>query len=132
PYQLVAQNELEPLLLQVAEATPGVEVKFASEVVGLEQDDDGVTVQIEAPDGPRAVRAEYLVGGDGGSSMVRKSQGIALEGRGNLITQRQATFVADDLYERIPMGKGRHYYFADKEGAVFIAQGSRRHFTLNA
>jgi 2-polyprenyl-6-methoxyphenol hydroxylase-like FAD-dependent oxidoreductase len=47
------------------------------EVTGLAQDDDGVDVQLG--DG-RRLRAQYLVGCDGGRSLVRKAAGIAFPG----------------------------------------------------
>ena len=79
------------------------------------------------------IRASYLVGCDGGSSTVRKQLGIPLQGEGNIRKLRQALFRCDDLYERIPMGKGRHYHIA--EGPLFpfiILQDSTRHWTLHA
>ena len=59
------------------------------------------------------IRARYLVGCDGGSSLVRKQLGIALRGEGNLLQLRQALYRCDELFERIPIGKGRHYHVAD-------------------
>jgi hypothetical protein len=56
-----------------------------------------------------------------------------LQGEGNIRKLRQALFCCDDLYERIPMGKGRHYHIA--EGPLFpfiILQDSTRHWTLHA
>ncbi|XVQ09554.1 FAD-dependent monooxygenase [Spirillospora sp. CA-255316] len=131
PYQLVSQNDLEPLLREVAEATPGVTVRFGCELVSFTQDDDGVDVVLHTAAGDEEVRASYLAGCDGGSSPVRKASGIKLEGEGNLIEQRQVTFRSEGLYDAIPMGKGRHYYVADPEGSVFVVQGSRTQITLN-
>ncbi len=64
---------------------------------------------------------------------MRKQLGIRLEGDGNIRKLRQALFHCPDLYERIPMGKGRHYHIA--EGPLFpfiILQDSTRHWTLHA
>jgi 3-(3-hydroxy-phenyl)propionate hydroxylase len=47
------------------------------EVTGFEQDDGGVTVELS--DGG-SLRAEYLVGCDGGRSLIRKAAGIAFNG----------------------------------------------------
>ncbi|GAB3082154.1 FAD-dependent monooxygenase [Nocardioides zeae] len=130
PYQLVSQNDLEPLLRSVAETTPGVDVRFGCEVLDFSQDEDGVTVSLGGAGGG-AVRAGYLVGCDGGVSTVRKKLGIPLSGRGGIGELVQVTFNSEELYERIPIGKGRHYYFADERGAGFVVQGSRRQFSLN-
>ena len=48
------------------------------EVTGFEQDDTGVDVQLS--DG-QSLRADYLVGCDGGRSLIRKAAGIAFPGR---------------------------------------------------
>ena len=56
----------------------GVPVLRGAEVVGLAQDDDGVTVQ--CADG-RSIRTRYVVGCDGAHSTVRRLAGIGFEGR---------------------------------------------------
>lgn len=133
PYQLVSQNDLEPLLKEVAESTPNVTVKFGCELKDFSQDDEGVAAALQTVDGRTVeVRAPYLVGCDGGASTVRKGLGIKLQGQGSIRALRQISFYSDELYERIPIGQGRHYYFADKESASFVVQGSRKVFTMNA
>jgi FAD binding domain len=44
---------------------------------------------------------------------------------------RQALYRCDELYERIPIGKGRHYHVADSRSTQLIVQDSTRHFTLH-
>ena len=130
PYQLVAQNDIEPLLRAAAEETGNVQVRYGHEVTGFTQDDEAVEVEVRLSDGSTAAFAgDWLVGCDGGSSIVRKQAGIVLEGRGGIRELRQVVFNSSDLYERIPVGKGRHYNFLD--GSVIVAQGSRRQFTLH-
>ncbi len=132
PYQLVSQNDLTPMLKAVAEATPNVTVRFGCALVGFAQDPDGVDVRIDGPDGARAVsRATYLVGCDGATSLVRKTLGIELQGRGSLRSLRQVTFRSETLYDLLPHGQGRHYYFADDGGGAIVVQGSRKEFTMN-
>lgn len=133
PYQLVSQNRLEPLLKSVAENTPNVTVRYGCELSALAQDAEGVTVMLKLSDGGQEeVRCSFLAGCDGGGSTVRKSLGIKLEGQGSLRRMKQICFRSETLYDRIPMGKGRHYYFADREGSAIIAQGDRKEFTLNS
>ncbi len=55
----------------------GVEIRRGCEVIGLNQDADGVSVELG--DGTH-LRAGYLVGCDGGRSTVRKLAGIAFPG----------------------------------------------------
>jgi 2-polyprenyl-6-methoxyphenol hydroxylase-like FAD-dependent oxidoreductase len=55
----------------------GVPVRRSCEVVGFAQDDSGVDVELP---GGASLRAEYLVGCDGGRSLVRKAAGIDFPG----------------------------------------------------
>jgi 2-polyprenyl-6-methoxyphenol hydroxylase-like FAD-dependent oxidoreductase len=133
PYQLISQYTLEPLLKSIAETIPAVTVRFGCTFVSFAQDADGVTAEIELAAGAREhITAHYLVGCDGGSSAVRRQLGIKLAGEGNLAQFRQALFRCDDLYERISIGKGRHYHVADRSATFLIVQDDTRHFTLHA
>ena len=129
PYQLISQYTLEPLLKSVAEAMPDVDVRFGHELVDFTQDDDGVEATIATRDGARhTVRARYMVGCDGGSSVVRKRLGIKLEGQGRLRTMHQTFFRSDTLFERIGVGRGRHYYFPT---GTLVVQDDLKHFMVN-
>ena len=55
----------------------GVPILRGCEVVGFAQDDAGVDVEVS---GDTSLRAEYLVGCDGGRSVVRKAAGIDFAG----------------------------------------------------
>jgi 2-polyprenyl-6-methoxyphenol hydroxylase-like FAD-dependent oxidoreductase len=134
PYQLISQYTLEPLLRSIVETLPSVSVRFACELTSFTQDAHSVSAHVQTRNGAdETIRAAYLVGCDGGSSTVRKQLGIQLQGDGNIRKLRQALFHCPELYERIPMGKGRHYHIA--EGPLFpfiILQDSTRHWTLHA
>jgi 2-polyprenyl-6-methoxyphenol hydroxylase-like FAD-dependent oxidoreductase len=77
PYGLALwQNQIERILSQwVGELN--VPIYRGREVTAIAQDDAGV--DIELADGQR-LRAEYLVGCDGGRSLVRKAAGIEFPG----------------------------------------------------
>ena len=49
-----------------------------------------------------------------------------------MLRMRQALFRCDDLFERIPIGKGRHYHFADDRSSFLIVQDDTKHFSLHA
>lgn len=133
PYQLISQYTLEPLLKCVAEELPSVDVRFGLELESLVQDATGVDVVARSLSGEQVgIRAEYLAGCDGGSSTVRNQLGFELEGEADILELRQALFRCDDLYERIPIGKGRHYHAADGRDSFLIVQDDCKHFTLHA
>jgi 2-polyprenyl-6-methoxyphenol hydroxylase-like FAD-dependent oxidoreductase len=85
------QSHIERIL---AEWVGGLAVTFyrGREVTGFVQDDAGVDVRLA--DGP-SLRAEYLVGCDGGRSLVRKTAGIEFPGweptTSNLIAEVELT-----------------------------------------
>ncbi|WP_067562846.1 FAD-dependent monooxygenase [Nocardia acidivorans] len=58
----------------------GAEILWGTEITDIAQDDDGVTVRISDTEGARQVRARYLVGADGGHSLIRKRAGIDFPG----------------------------------------------------
>jgi 2-polyprenyl-6-methoxyphenol hydroxylase-like FAD-dependent oxidoreductase len=72
----IPQTTTDRLLAEHA-AEVGVEVRRGCELVGLRQDDDGVTVELA--DGTE-LRSRYLVGCDGGRSTVRKLLGVDFPG----------------------------------------------------
>jgi 2-polyprenyl-6-methoxyphenol hydroxylase-like FAD-dependent oxidoreductase len=133
PYQLISQYTLEPLLKSVAEALPSVDVRFGCALETFAQDAEGVTATVRTSDGKAStMRAAYMVACDGGASTVRRQLGIKLTGEANLLQLRQALYYCEDLYERIPIPKGRHYHVADERAGFLIVQDSTKHFTLHA
>jgi 2-polyprenyl-6-methoxyphenol hydroxylase-like FAD-dependent oxidoreductase len=132
PYQLISQYTLEPFLKSVAEKLPSVTVRYGTEFVDFTETPDGVAARLRGDGVTSEITAHYLAGCDGGASPIRKQLGIGLKGDGNLLELRQALYRCDDLYERIPVGKGRHYHVADAQHTFLILQDSTRHFTLHA
>jgi 2-polyprenyl-6-methoxyphenol hydroxylase-like FAD-dependent oxidoreductase len=80
PYALFFPQVRTEELLEEHAVALGVSVLREHTVTGVNQDDDGVMVTAETPAGPTAFRARYVVGCEGGSSMVRKSAGIDFVG----------------------------------------------------
>jgi 3-(3-hydroxy-phenyl)propionate hydroxylase len=70
------QAHFEPILAGWVEQL-GVPILRGHEVLGFVQDDTGVDVEVS---GVSKVRAQYLVGCDGGRSVVRKAAGIEFPG----------------------------------------------------
>ncbi|MEU1182141.1 FAD-dependent monooxygenase [Streptomyces sp. NPDC005820] len=75
PWMIPQWRNQEILRARLAEL--GGEVALGRELVGIEQDDEGVTARF-ASGGP--VRARYAVAADGGRSAVRRALGIGMTG----------------------------------------------------
>ena len=93
PYSLgIWQNQIERIMAAWIAELP-VRVYYGSEVTGFVQDDAGV--EVELADGRQSLRAHYLVGCDGGRSIIRKAAGIEFPGwdatRSNLIAEVKMT-----------------------------------------
>jgi 3-(3-hydroxy-phenyl)propionate hydroxylase len=80
PSNVFTQPPVEAALRERVAQMSNVVVELGVEVNGLEQDDDGATLQLQREDGsPASVRARYVIGCDGASSTVRRLTGIALD-----------------------------------------------------
>ncbi|HEV7656390.1 MAG TPA: rifampin monooxygenase [Mycobacteriales bacterium] len=77
PYTLGIRQTVTDRLLAEHAAELGAELRRGCELVGLSQDDDGVTASLS--DGTQ-LRARYLVGCDGGRSTVRRLLGVGFPG----------------------------------------------------
>jgi 3-(3-hydroxy-phenyl)propionate hydroxylase len=77
PYTLgLWQNHIERILAGWVDEL-GVRIHRGLDVTGVAQDDEGVDVHLAGRD---ALRAQYVVGADGGRSVVRKAAGIGFPG----------------------------------------------------
>src|SRR6187551_1617020 len=74
------QFKTTKLLVERLRTLPNVEVLFAHEVVDVVQTDSLVSVDVRGPDGVKSHSGAYLIGADGGRSIVRKQSDIAFEG----------------------------------------------------
>jgi len=77
PYGLGHPQPVTEKLLNERALELGAEIRRGQEVVAVSQDEDGVSVELA--DGER-LRSRYLVGCDGGRSVVRKQVGIGFPG----------------------------------------------------
>jgi putative polyketide hydroxylase len=93
---LIAQDVLEPALRQHAKQM-GADLRYGTELVAFEQDEEGVTATIRelASGTTRTVRADYLVAADGSQSAIRERLGIGRHGDGTLFHILSIIFRAD-------------------------------------
>ena len=92
PYSLgIWQNQIERIMASWITELP-VRIYYGSEVTGFAQDDAGVDVELS--DG-QWLAAQYLVGCDGGRSVIRRTAGIGFPGwdptKSNLIAEVEVT-----------------------------------------
>ncbi|MEI8266450.1 MAG: FAD-dependent oxidoreductase [Betaproteobacteria bacterium] len=127
PPHRINQTYLEPILLEHTAALPGVTLLNRTLLVDFLQEAGAVQALATDLDSgqQRRIRARYLVGCDGGSSMVRKAMGARLEGT-PVIQRVQSTCIrAPGLRERIPGKPAWSYYSVNPRrcGTVFAIDG---------
>jgi 3-(3-hydroxy-phenyl)propionate hydroxylase len=102
------QPLVDRVLFEGAARFPNIEFQFDTELTSFAQDASGVLVTLKRRDGlERAVRGRYLIGCDGGRSLVRKNAGISFDG------ETDATpWIVVDL-EKDPIGIPNTILFCD-------------------
>ena len=81
PYRLhVEQHKLTPLVYDMLRPLPHAEVKFATRVTAVAQDGSKCVVTAQSPNGTEQYEGDWVIGADGGGSIVRKSAGISFDG----------------------------------------------------
>ena len=127
PAHRINQIFLEPVLFETARRTPGITILNRCEFTGFEQDETGVTVRASDLESGEEVEigARYLVGCEGGRSLVRGAIGARL--LGDAVIQRvQSSYIrAPGLYARItkPDAWMSYLYSPERAGNLVAIDG---------
>jgi 2-polyprenyl-6-methoxyphenol hydroxylase-like FAD-dependent oxidoreductase len=127
PPHRINQLYLEPILLEHVAGLAGVTLMNRTEVVGFTQDGHGVDAIARDLDAQteRHLRARYLVGCDGGTSMVRKALGAKFEGT-PIVQRVQSTYIRAPQLQALLPGKPAWCYYSVNPrrcGTVFAIDG---------
>ncbi len=87
------------------------QVFWGREVVGVEQEDDRVAIEVRGPKGVERHEGAFLIGADGGRSTVRKAAGIEFEG----FTWPERFLVLTTPFDFSSRGYCPRSYFADPD-----------------
>lgn len=74
------QYYVEEYLVEAAQKSPLVDLRFKNKVVSVEQKGDHAFVDIETPDGEYSLEASYLLACDGAKSPIRHMMGLDFDG----------------------------------------------------
>lgn len=100
------QPFMEQFLVDACLAEPLIDLRWSSEVTGISQDADAVTLTVATASGEVEHRASWVVATDGARSPVRKALGVRLEG-----TTYTNSFVICDLRMSTTRGTERLCWF---------------------
>lgn len=121
---MIHQPSVEAALRQSLQQTDNARLETGWTVGAFTDTGGGIVAELETPEGPRSIRARYLVGADGARSPVREASGIVFED----LNFEEPWLVVDvlvDDYSKLPsinlqicdparpttcvlMGEGRH------------------------
>jgi 3-(3-hydroxy-phenyl)propionate hydroxylase len=107
------QYHLSRMLAEALEQTDGAQMLFNHRIVAFEQDENGVTVNLETPTDIQTLRCDYLIGADGASSIVRKW--LATEFDGFTYPERFLTLSTDVPLEDALPGLAHVNYVSDPD-----------------
>jgi len=111
------QNMFDPILREFAAAEPSVTLRYRTRLVSFVQDADGVTAEVETESGARErIRAKYLVGCDGGRSLVRETLGIGMVGTAALTYTTNVIFRCPGLVALHDKGRAYRFIILGPEG----------------
>ena len=131
---LCSQNDLEPVLLDAA-LDLGADIRFGTELVSFEQDEEGVTALIRTRETgqTRTVRADYLVAADGPRSPVREQLGIGHTGQGDLFHNVSITFRAKELADVVGDRRFIVCYLTNPESSgALLPVDNQEHWVFHA
>ncbi len=101
------QYYVEQYLVERALEFPDlIDLRFRNRVVGTTKLPDGAAANVETPDGPYRLEADYLLACDGGKSAVRSSLGLEFGGR--LFEER---FLIADIELKADFPSERRFWF---------------------
>ena len=80
PFVNISQSRTEQLLDQRIAAEPLIEVRWAYDVIRIDQDSDAVTLTCATDAGEVAVQASYVITATGGHCVLRDQLGVRFEG----------------------------------------------------
>jgi 2-polyprenyl-6-methoxyphenol hydroxylase-like FAD-dependent oxidoreductase len=105
------QYQMEGVLRKRMETLPSVDTRFGFTATAIEQDDGGVRVTIADRGGAvEVLEGDYLVGCDGGHSLVRDQTGITRGGTDFDQQMLLAVFRSRELHERLERFPQRSTY----------------------
>src|SRR5689334_9803620 len=112
------QNMFDPILHDFAAAQRSVTLRYRTRLVDFAQDADGVTAEVENADtGTReTIRAAYMVGCDGGRSLVRETLGIGMVGTTALTYTTNVIFRCPELVGLHDKGRAYRFIILGPEG----------------
>jgi 2-polyprenyl-6-methoxyphenol hydroxylase-like FAD-dependent oxidoreductase len=112
------QNMFDPVLQKFAKSQPTTKIQYEHELLSFKEEADGVCAIILDLKNKQEfeVKAKFLVGCDGGRSLVRETLGIPMNGRGILTNTTNVVFKCPEFNQLHDKQPGYRYIFVGPKG----------------
>jgi 3-(3-hydroxy-phenyl)propionate hydroxylase len=106
---MLEQHKVCYVLQDMLKGNDAHEIRMQTRVTSVTQDAGSVTATVEGPKGTEELRARWIIGCDGGRSMVRKSMDVEFEG----FTYDERFLILSTRYDFGTLGYAFTNYIAD-------------------
>lgn len=110
------QDMFDPILRRWVESRPLASLRYETELISFEACEDRVVARVRYAGGEEDIAARYLVGADGGASLVRQSLGIGMRGNPTLTHTTNVVFRCANFWDLHDKRKGYRFIFIGPEG----------------
>ncbi|MDR7148749.1 3-(3-hydroxy-phenyl)propionate hydroxylase [Hydrogenophaga palleronii] len=100
------QQFLEEYLVDAVRQHPLIDLRWGNRVTAVVQDAKGASLEVDTPEGPYTLQADWLVAADGARSPIRSLMDLKLEG-----ASYEGRFVIADIRIDLPLPTERLAYF---------------------
>lgn len=117
----IRQSDVEFGIRERLASLPNVEKLYGYEALEVSQDEDSVHVLVRSRDGEeRRLTGAYIVGGDGGRSIVRRAFGFEMIGKTAISQNVQVLFESKHLYKALNLEPAMQYWCLNDEFPGFV------------
>jgi 2-polyprenyl-6-methoxyphenol hydroxylase-like FAD-dependent oxidoreductase len=127
------QDMFDPILARFARSFPHVTLRYNAELIGFEQDANGVRARLATQKGEEVIDADYLVGTDGAASTIRSRLDIPMSGNPALTYTTNAIFRSPGFNTLHNKGEFYRFIVIRPEGtfATIVAIDGRDRFRFS-
>ena len=121
--QQVGQPVVEQVLRAAVQRLDQVDLRLGAQVTHVEQTSSGGCAVVTNADGStQTIEADYILGCDGGGSLVRPAMGARFEGGSGERPNLSILFRSPGLAERVPFDNGSHFWVMASEAAGIMGR----------
>lgn len=107
PLNNLQQNYLETYLVEEAAQNPLIELRWGNHLKTFTQDESGVTLTVDTPEGEYSYKSPWMIAADGARSSIRQAMSLTMEGN-----SYEGRFVIVDIRIDLDLPTERLAYFS--------------------